>query len=176
MGRTKARRDVKNKLAYLREESKMPIRELEKWTNIKNTSISMLENEVEGRAFRQNHIEVLTDLFQVTSDYLLGNSNEGIIIYTHDNNKLLITEDEYIRLKGKMKIETIKFNPLAPFDDGNREYHAKGFVRRELLGNVDEIDKRNIYKKRYDNIGERLTASQLEKVIKFMEDYILTKE
>ena len=90
MGRTKEDRGAKNKLTFLRTEMNMPIRTIQDLTKIPNTTISMLENEVNNRTFRQIHTEVLTELFQVTADYLLGNSQDGIIVYTTDNTKLFI--------------------------------------------------------------------------------------
>ncbi len=176
MGRTKEDRGAKNKLTFLRMEMNMPIRTVQDLTKIPNTTISMLENEANKRTFRQIHTEVLTELFQVTADYLLGNSQDGIIVYTTDNTKMIISEDEYLRLKNKMKIEFIKYPTNAIIPDDNRKYYALGYVKRTLLDNkVKDIDKRKLLLEKYENFEKRLTTTQLEKVIKFMEDYILPK-
>ena len=63
-----------NRLKKLRNEKRLTIRELGEETNISYSSISAMENEI--RPFTQGNLEILCSFFNVSSDYLLGLSDE----------------------------------------------------------------------------------------------------
>lgn len=63
-----------NKLRNLRQERKLTLRELGEKTKISYSSLSAMENET--RPFTQANLEILCKFFHVTSDYLLGLTND----------------------------------------------------------------------------------------------------
>lgn len=62
-----------NRLKQLRQEKNLTIRELGEETKISYSTISAMENEV--RPFTQSNLEILCKYFDVSSDYLLGNTD-----------------------------------------------------------------------------------------------------
>ena len=109
--RTYKGKEVKNKLYFLRKDIGFAIRDVDKATGICNTTVSMLENGL--RLFRQVHIEALCELFQVSPNYLIGNSEEGIIVYDYQNNKIYLSESEYIKLRDKIEITIKSVNTIS---------------------------------------------------------------
>ena len=169
MGRIKQKYEVKNKLAYLRAELGTTVRDVEKYTGISNTSISFLENE--RRFFRQEHLDVLCDLFQVSHDYLLGNSNTGIYLYDNDNNKYVISEMEYLSYKPNIKISFVDYpNNEKCFDDDLR-YHSKGYFKRTLTSNENE--KKSLVKNKLIKIIDTLGIRELEKITNIIEELFI---
>ncbi len=63
-----------NRLKELREASNLTLRELSNRTNISFTTISKMENEQMN--ISEDYIRILCSYFNVTSDYLLGLSNQ----------------------------------------------------------------------------------------------------
>ena len=83
-----------NRLRMLRNESHISLRTLSKYTHITNPVLSYLENGV--RPFRQTHIDILCSFFNVTSDYLLGRTDNGLFVHTQiGEDELLLNESEY---------------------------------------------------------------------------------
>ena len=68
-----------NRLKKLRVSAGLPLRVLEKYLNIPNATLSLIENG--KQPMREIHVQKITNFFDVTSDYLLGYSNTGIGIY-----------------------------------------------------------------------------------------------
>lgn len=65
---------MSNRLRELRQEKRMSLRELGEKTNISYTSIGAMERE--DRPFTQANLEILCNFFNVSSDYLLGLSDQ----------------------------------------------------------------------------------------------------
>lgn len=63
-----------NRLKELRKERKLSLRELGELTTISYSSISDMENG--NRPFTQGNLEILCNFFNVSSDYLLGLSDQ----------------------------------------------------------------------------------------------------
>lgn len=63
-----------NRLKQLREDKRMTLRELADKVNINFTALSRIENG--NRNLSDNDIFILTSFFNVSSDYLLGLTNE----------------------------------------------------------------------------------------------------
>lgn len=167
--RTYKGKEVKNKLYFLRKDIGFAIRDVDKATGICNTTVSMLENGL--RLFRQVHIEALCELFQVSPNYLIGNSEEGIIVYDYQNNKIYLSESEYIKLRDKIEITIKSVNTISIPED--TDYKVNKIVYRKLTVLPNEEDMISNLRKKYMNIGQRLTREELEKVIKFIEDFVL---
>lgn len=65
-----------NNIKYLRNHEKLTIRELSEMCGLSRPVLSRLENE--ERKPKANQIQILSDFFFVTSDFLLGISDKGI--------------------------------------------------------------------------------------------------
>ena len=66
-----------NNLRKLRKNKNLTVRELGELTNISYSTISAMENGVRG--FTQGNLEILCRFFNVSADYLLGNTNDTFI-------------------------------------------------------------------------------------------------
>ena len=77
-----------NNLRKLRKEKKMTLDELAKATRISKSGLSYLENE--KRPFTQEHLEILSTFFSVSTDYLLGKTEfknlQNITIISNDGS------------------------------------------------------------------------------------------
>lgn len=62
-----------NNLKKLRLQRRLTLKELSLEVHITKSVLSYLENEV--RPFTQEHMEILSKYFNVSIDYLLGNTN-----------------------------------------------------------------------------------------------------
>jgi len=161
-----------NRLKYLREKNKLSTRKLMEYTGIFNSVVTYLEKE--QRPFRQCHIDVLTAFFGVTSDYLLGKSEYGIIVYPENSDsEYIMTETEY--LKNEDNIISIIHKNTAPFtftigDESvvNPEYQ----IFRTFKGNTSDLNTRENLKKQVDDLIEYMSSDNLLKTIRFIKDYI----
>lgn len=86
-----------NRLKFLREKENLTVRDLGKLTNISYGSISMMENG--ERSITEENIRVFSKFFNVSTDYLLGLSDNPNPI---DNNDLQLDEFEFA-LYGEVK-------------------------------------------------------------------------
>ena len=62
-----------NRLKRLRQDARLTIRELSEKTGFSIAVLSRLENE--KRPFTQQHLEILSQFFDCSFDYLLGKTN-----------------------------------------------------------------------------------------------------
>jgi len=85
---------VKNKLKELRESMGISQRQLSDATNINHVTISRLETGI--TSFNEQYIQILSNFFGVTSDYLLG-IDEKVAFYKDENNTLTTDQVDAIR-------------------------------------------------------------------------------
>ncbi len=161
---------AKNRLALIRKDLNIGIRDIEDKTNVANSVVSLLENE--RRKFRQEHLDVICELLQVSHDYLLGNSDLGIFIYDKDNNKYAISEKEYLEMRKDIEIIYEKYPTTVDIPENNVRYLAKGFYKRlikyEYISNYTNILKNNIIR-----LLDRLNKKDLQKTYDFINHFIL---
>ena len=161
---------AKNRLATIRKDLGIGIRDIEKGTNIANSVVSLLEKE--HRLFRQEHLDPICELLQVSHDYLLGNSDLGIFIYDKDNNKYAISDKEYLEMRKDIEIVYEAYPTPVDIPKNNVRYLAKGYYKRiikyEYINNYNHILKNNIIR-----LLDRLNAKELKKTYDFINDYIL---
>ena len=98
-----------NNLAKLRKEFKLTQNDLANLLNTTSTNIGYYEQE--KRDFSTKLLFTLSDLFQVSIDYLLANSNKGIKIY-YDGDVVL----EFI-ISDEMLDELLKRNVVYYLND-----------------------------------------------------------
>jgi len=163
-----------NRLKELRESLKISIRELSSQTGISYTVLSYLENE--KRNFRQCHIDTLIAYFDVTSDYLLGKGDYGVIVYRrNDNDALILSDGEYKKLYKYITFKVLRNNlPLELKIKTKNEINVllpEYSVFRELNYNDDQVTK-DVLKNKVIDLLNNMDINQLDKTIKFIEQYI----
>ncbi len=167
-----------NRLKFLRKEIDLSLRKLSAKTGISNPVLSYLETGV--RPFRQEHISILTAFFNVTSDFLLGRSDYGYVVYPQfGQEEMTLTEGEYNRLREHISVSLITLGSKAiaisadtPCEERKLTI-PKVVVYRELKGNIGDYDMCDTLGKKLDDLKAHMTSEDLEKTIRFIEDYIL---
>ena len=167
-----------NRLKKLRTEAGISLRELQKYTGITNSVLSVLESG--KRPFRQTHIDALSSFFNVTSDFLLGRSDSGYVVFPeYGNDELLLTESEYAKLSPCINVsviyknkQTTTFEMDTPVQE-QRIVLSSHVVYRELKGTVDDYNMQENLFQKYMELGKHMTTDDLKKSIKFIEDYII---
>lgn len=167
-----------NRLKSLRKESRLSLRQLSAYTGISNPVLSYLETGV--RPFRQEHIDILTAFFKVTSDYLLGRSDYGLMIFPEfGEDEITLTEGEYDRLRANINVTVISQGSKAvvvSVDTPKCEQKVVvggSCVYRELKGTLKDYNMTESLSKKLDELKSHMTSDDLEKTIRFIEEYIL---
>lgn len=109
---------MENKLKKLRDEFNFSLRMLAELINVTYSNISYMENGKVG--ITQKRIISLTELFQVSSDYLLGISNIGIFITVEGGNETLvrnIDECTLDKLKSENKVYYKNYKRMCKYED-----------------------------------------------------------
>lgn len=160
-----------NKIKRLRKDAGITSIELSNYTGIDRGIISLLENG--KRPLRQEHIDILCDFFNVSTDYLLGKDEYGIRIYDTDQQELTISKAEYESLKPNIEISVSKISdkPIA-VKTKYKTYYLGGYSVMRLIIN-ESLFAKKVLKTKYIELGEILTEEQLEKTINFIKEYIL---
>lgn len=165
-----------NKLKQLRKEADLTLRDLSKYVGIPNSVITYLESGT--RPFRQVHIDKLTSFFNVTSDYLLGRSDYGYIVYPqYGSDEVILSDSEYNRLSDHITLSIInnKININVSIVDNKEETNINipsHCVYRELKGELNDYDMKETLYLKLNELTKKMTESDLKKTIKFIEDYI----
>lgn len=163
-----------NNLRLLRERYELSQRDMYKYTTICNSIINYLE--CEHRPFRQKHIEQLTAFFDVSADFLLAKSDTGINAYDEEGNLVVLTEDEYHRLKPRIKEDIVTVNqPFSmQFDDVTITCPHYS-IYREIVGSVEELNTKDQIKDKLSMLVSKMDSKELARTIKFIEEYIIVK-
>ncbi|PWU66746.1 helix-turn-helix domain-containing protein [Gracilibacillus dipsosauri] len=85
-----------DRLKRLRKERKLTQTELGNIINVTKVSISGYENG--DRTPDTDNLRRLADFFGVTTDYLLGRSDDPNLTEKEDNNKIMVNENELMNL------------------------------------------------------------------------------
>ncbi len=165
-----------NRLKALRKRANITLRQLEKYVCIRNATLSLIENE--KQPFREIHIQKLTSFFDVSSDYLLGYSHIGIGIYFEDEHAVISdSELRKIEEKNEVKEQLIKM-PFPHKMDIVTPNTQKTIVETvyAVFRSVDiqkaEASVNRSVRERLDKELDRLDTNDLEKVLKFVNEYI----
>jgi transcriptional regulator with XRE-family HTH domain len=166
-----------NRLKLLRAKSDITLRELSKYVNIRNATLNLIENN--KQPMREIHVLKLTNFFDVTSDYLLGYSNNGIGIYFEDDDDhTYISESELIKLSERYNVKEI----LITHSPDNFVLKTQSIEFQDYRGTYSLFRSINVSKKDVDisdTIKEKLYLElnklgtrDLEKILKFINEYI----
>ena len=164
-----------NNLKSLRKEANLSIRALEEKTKISISVLNYLENGT--RPFRQSHIDTLTSFFNVTSDYLLGRSDNGFIVRPqYGDEEILLTANEYTHLCEYISISIIKVGgfdiDLTSSKEAKHVVQSDYVVYRELKGNMEDYDMKSTLSIKLQELTKKMTKDDIRKTIKFIEEYI----
>lgn len=173
-----------NKLKRLRTISNLTIRDLQKYTKIRNATISNIENG--KQPFREIHLIKLCDFFDVKTDYMLGFTNMGIGIYMRDkeNNYIhvYISESEKLEIEENHQIIEEIVDTMIPDNNliisyGNsrkNNYSGRYKIYRSCNAAPSDIEKFESIdiKKQIDAELLSLDTNQLNKALNFIKEYI----
>ena len=147
-----------NNLKYLRLKNHLSLRQLDKMCGITNSVLSCLENG--KRMFRLSHIDTLTNFFKVSSDFLLGKSDYGIIVELKNSFAVISKSDYEKYLENDMLKEYVEFNSVwripNNFLESILDPQKDTSVKKELLSEIDT-----------------LSEEQLVKVLKFIKEILV---
>lgn len=147
-----------NNLKYLRLRLDISLRKLDEYTHVSYTTIARLEKGY--RSFRQEHINALCDFFKVSSDFLLGKSDIGIIVELKNSFTVISKSDYEKYLEKDMLKEYVEFNSVwrIPSDELEQilEKDSESATKKELLSEID-----------------MLSEEQLKKVLKFIKEILV---
>lgn len=150
-----------NRLKQLRNELGYTVRNIEKITKINNVSVSFYENE--SRKLNADVLLIFANLYHVTTDYILCNSDIGIYVYyIDDTNRYILGENDFNRY---LKEGLIFYKDRKRYIDLNKKMQLDNDINVALLLDIYErsselksflIDKENctitIPYKKYDVI------------------------
>lgn len=164
-------------LEKLRKELDLTIRDFDKYVDISYSVISLLERE--KRTMREVHIQRLSAFFNVTSDYLLGKSNVGYIVFPDGyDEEIIISEEEYLnyKKKGKVKTEIIKLSSFnATILEEGKEPKVIYQPPYQVIRTIDMgayAEKKGVIE-RLTDIAQDMTIGQILDTIDFIKKYIL---
>lgn len=169
-----------NNLKRLRYDAELSLREMADCTGLVHSTISRLE--MGTRKFSSQHIAVLCSFFDVTSDYLLGRSSDGIGVYVCDvsfaeREHRFVSERELadIRLSDgyKQRLMVNGAQTQAPIgvkngDDGFA-ITPKSFRRSLVLSNKGNAESKA---KEIEALLKGMTEKELDKTLLFIKEYI----
>lgn len=169
-----------NRLKTLRSRSGITLRDLAKYVDIPSATISLIENG--KQPLREIHVQKLTSFFDVTSDYLLGFSNTGIGIYfdssNDDEDHVMISASEIERIQERYEIkETLMQRTPSDWIIRTQAYETRIVRTEHYLFRSVNVPKElaHLSESIRDQLNselDRLDGKDLEKVLKFVRDYI----
>lgn len=159
-----------NRLRDLRTQVHLTVRELDHYTGICSSTITLLENG--KKYFRENHINILTMFFNVTSDYLLGKNDTGIGIINNTGETIYVSDAYYNDLIKNNAIEISVFNDGLNLEvtsrNGVKIEYPKYFVSR-MLKDGHMLSEREKLENQVISMIKKLKKDDIEKVIQFID-------
>lgn len=170
-----------NNLKSLRYRSNLSLRQLSEYVDITHATLQLLETG--KRKFNETHIIKLCYFFDVTTEYLLGYSKTGIGVYfdssNDDEDHEMISLDELNEISKKFKIsESISVNkPVSLMkiilpEEERFDYNGKASIYRSVEANKEDTNISKSIKSKILNELDKLNIYELEKVYKFINEYI----
>ena len=146
-----------NNLGYLRKHLNLTYRALEKECGIDRSTLNLLE--MGKQKLTEARIETLCSFYKVSSDFLLGKSNYGILVEIKSGFTVI----------DKNKYEEYLSNNLI------KEYVQCGSVWRipddKLEEQLDPTINQDI-REEITNEMKTMSRNELEKVLKFIKEFV----
>ena len=162
-----------NNLKKLRSDVGVTLRELSKYVSIRNATLSAIENG--KQPFREIHIKKLTSFFDVSGDYLLGYSDSGIGMYFEgDEGHRFISEMDFERIRENNIVSCLIISNSC---NEERTITApleiiEGEVHRSVALSIEEAQITDSYIVQIEQELKMLDTNSLEKVLRFIREYI----
>lgn len=147
-----------NNLKYLRKKANISLRKLEEYTGITFTTLGKIENN--QRSLRLSHINALCDFFKVSSDFLLGKSDTGIIVELKKSFAIINKNDYEKYLENGWLTEYV-------------EYNSVWRLPNNYLGNLLDPENNASIKNEILSEIDMLSEEQLKKVLKFIKEILV---
>lgn len=171
-----------NRLRELRQGANLTLRELSEYTGVAHTGLHNLE--MEQRPFRERHIARLTAFLDVTSDYLLGYSEEGLGVYfnsaEYDEDHIFITKKAYKTLLEQFSVsqsiiarknETRLVIELPKGKKPNN-YSSTHTIYRRIKIEKEKTGFKKFVRATIEKELDKMDTLTLEKILKFIKDYL----
>lgn len=170
-----------NRLKELRRSCNLSLQALSKYVDIRVASLSDIENG--KQPLREIHVLKLKSFFDVTSDYLLGYKSTGIGIYfasaNDDEDHVYISDAELIRIRQEHVVEEQVLNrgtasnwAIVTPQEEIRMYNGAYVVFRSVDTPKEKAGINTSVRAQINEELDRLGIYELEKVLKFINDYI----
>lgn len=164
-----------NNIRWLMDDAKITNRPVADYTTISNGVLTELYNG--KRQLRQTHLDRLTYFFTVTNDFILGKSNDGIGIYTDDDSELrYIDKETYMRVRDRIQVRVVEslipitFEIIRTANYENKRVTIDHYIERVFNGKFSElVSSKELLQKYVDKMNDE----QVEKTVKFIENFIL---
>ena len=165
-----------NRLKELRTKANLTLRELESYVKIRNSTLCGIENG--KQPFREIHVQKLTSFFDVTSDYLIGYSPAGIGLH-FDDEHAYVSEAELARIRESHNVSCNvirRINPetwtITTPSQTTVAYSGEYSVHRSVGIPIDQTNVSECLREQVKDELNSLGAKELEKVLRFIKDYI----
>lgn len=162
-----------NNLRRIRNQSNLLMKDVYARTGISVSVLNKLEMGL--REFKQSHIESLTSFFNITSDFLLGKTDYGINMIAEDGDLVVFNKAQFLKFIGKFDQRIDKcIGTIKTIDSSGKEISktCPYYIVREI-SDPSLLESTTNLKEKAERCLDRMTDEQLEKTIKFMEDFIL---
>lgn len=170
-----------NRLKHIRSGAGLTLRRLEDYVDIPHTTLSLIENG--KQPMREIHVLKLTNFFDVTSDYLLGYSKQGIGIYFEssqdDEDHAYISESELNHIAQEHDIQETVITDKVPFNmiiktpcEEKIMYQGVNKIYRSVDIPKESAGINTSVREQINTELNRLDIYDLEKVLKFIREYI----
>lgn len=146
-----------NNLKYLREKTHLSLRQLSKECGLSDSLLSLLESE--KRMWRLSHIETLTNFFKVSSDFILGKSNYGILVEIKSGFTAIDKEQYEEYLSNNLIKEYVQYGSVWRIPDDKLEEQLDPTINQDIR---EEIT----------NEMKTMSRKELEKVLKFIKEFV----
>jgi len=146
-----------NNLGYLRKHLKLTYRALEKECGIDRSTLNLLE--MGKQKLTEARIETLCSFYKVTSDFLLGKSDYGILVEIKSGFTAIDKNDYEEYLSNDLLKEYVQYKSVWRIPDDSLE---------EQLDPTINVDIRE----EITNEMKKMSRTQLEKLLKFIREFI----
>lgn len=170
-----------NKLKKLRIRLNLTLRELAEYVDMAHSTLQLLE--LGKRKFNEDHILKLCNFFDVTSEYLLGYSENGIGVYfdnsNDDEDHIYISSHELYHIQRTSKcVETIimcgdtSLQKIVLQGHDSTSIYGGYKVFRSIKCNKEDAEIMDSVRYKLNQELRKLDLDQIEKVLKFINEYI----
>ena len=157
---------MENRLSFLCGEQKKNLshRKLAQKINIEATTVYRLMKQ--EREIKASYLDQLCKYFDVTSDFLLCNSNSGYVVYAKGTDrKIILTYDEAVKMKDIITISEV------PIPDVKENEYPKVKVKRVI--DINPLVEKMLAMQDVHDRLKNMDYIQIKDLVDLIDKYIL---